>query len=107
MGDDWTWRWGREFLSTGERGEDARTGDDESGEDVLGRWWSHVVVKTGLGEKESMVRMGADRNESLVFVLCMCAVSYGKEEEYATGRSVPGNACWPFGWFEATGCRVN
>lgn len=37
MGEDWIWRWGRAFLSTGERGDEARMGDDESGEETLGR----------------------------------------------------------------------
>lgn len=71
MGEDWIWRWGRAFLSTGERGDEARIGDDESGEETLGRW-SHGPAKIVVGANESMVVFGGGEEERrLVSRMCV------------------------------------
>lgn len=59
MGDDCTSRrrLGRVFRSTGERGDVARIGDDDSGDGTLGRW-SHGPEKAVVGdERESMFKV--------------------------------------------------
>lgn len=76
MGDDWIWRWGKAFLSTGDRGEEARRGDEESGEGTFGRW-----SKEDMGvATESMVFLVADGCE-LFFRLGMCVF-------YVSGRGI-------------------
>lgn len=42
------------FLSIGDRGEEARTGEEDSGDDTAGRWFQEPE-KMGLGEKESIL----------------------------------------------------
>lgn len=49
MGDDWICRCGSVFLSIGESGDDARMGEDESGEGTAGRWSQE---KIGAGAKD-------------------------------------------------------
>lgn len=56
MGDDCTWRCGSAFLSIGESGDEARMGDEDSGDGTTGRW-SHAP-KMGVGENDSMFPAG-------------------------------------------------
>lgn len=37
IGDDCVWRWGRALRSMGDRGDEARMGDEDSGEGTAGR----------------------------------------------------------------------
>lgn len=53
MGDDWTCRCDSAFLSSGDRGDEARTGEDERGEDTAGRWF-HGPEKMGVGAIDSI-----------------------------------------------------
>lgn len=52
MGEDWTWRGLHGACSSTERGDDARTGDDDRGEETAGRLSQEC---TGFGVKESML----------------------------------------------------
>lgn len=52
MGEDWTWRGLHGACSSAERGDEARTGDDDRGDETAGRLSQEC---TGFGVKESML----------------------------------------------------
>jgi hypothetical protein len=53
MGEDWVCRCANAFRSIGESGDDARTGEEESGDETTGRW-SQEPENMGEGAKDSM-----------------------------------------------------
>lgn len=63
IGDDWTWRGcHRESCSPGERGDEARTGEDDSGDETAGRLSQEG---TGFGVNDSIPFGGAASSERL------------------------------------------
>lgn len=67
IGDDCTWRCGRELVSIGDRGEDARIGDDERGDETAGRYGPQCSLGIGVGANESILFEEAD---SFPFFIC-------------------------------------
>jgi len=100
MGDDCVWRCESVFSWIGERGDDARMGEDERGDGIDGRWWSHAPEKMGVGAKESMFPA------ALSLPLRCCMRDEGRGRDAATRIRWTGAGGWRSeGWIDGVSER--